>query len=386
MPKILLNLNTSEIWGRSLTRGVVKYATVGGPWMLHRQQPYYLAQESTTLIEWVNKYQPDGIIMLEPTADEEKELTALGIPAIVSGYTKELYPSFANIVTDHKAIGKVAAEHLLGRGFQFFAFCGYDYFWSDQRCQGFVEKIESVGHKVDIYKQPSTAKERSWEFEQFILADWLKSLPKQTGLMACIDNRSLSVVESCKIADLRIPVDIAVVGVNNDQLLCDLSPQPLSSVAINSEQAGYEAAELMDNMIKGKTDMAGETITVHPTHVAARQSTDTLAIADNDVAEAVYYIRNYFKDILHVDDVVAASRLSKRTLQRRFRNVLGHSIHDEIKKVRSDHTARLLRDTNMTISQIAKNMGYPGPEHISRIFRKAKGMSALEYRKKYGRK
>lgn len=386
LPKILINLNTSTIWGRSLTRGIVKYATVHGPWMFHRQTPYYLTKKPAKLINWVRKYQPDGIIMLEPNRQEEKELTDIGIATIVSGYTKEFYPSFANIITDHKAIGQMAAEHLLERGFQFFAFCGYDYFWSHQRCAGFVQRIEKAGFKVQIYKLPPSAKKRTWEFEQFILADWLKSLEKPMGLMACIDNRSLETVEACKIANLRIPIDVAIIGVNNDEMLCSLSPQPLSSVGISSEQGGYEAAELMDKMIKGKVTMAGQTITVHPTHVAARQSTDILAIEDKEIAEAVYYIRSNPKKILQVDDVVKASKLSKRTLQRRFRNVLGYSVHDEINNVRTEYMAQLLRDTNMTITQIAITMGYPGPEHISRLLKKAKGMNASEYRTQFNRK
>jgi LacI family transcriptional regulator len=386
LPKILINLDTSEIWGRSLTRGIVKYATVHGPWMFYRQSPYYLTQKPATLIDWVKKYRPNGIFMLEPNRREENILAQLGIPTIVSGYTKEFNASFANIITDHKAIGNMAAEHLLDRGFESFAFCGYDTFWSKQRCRGFSERIADAGFTTNIYKIPSTAKKRSWEFEQFTVADWLKSLKKPAGLMACIDNRGLEIVEACKIANLRIPIDVAVIGVNDDELLCSLSPQPLSSVAINSEQIGYDAAELMDKMIKGKLKMAGQTKIVYPTHIAARQSTDILAIDDKEIADAVHYIRNNPKNILQVDDIAEVSKLSKRTLQRRFRNALGHSVHDEINNVRTEYIAQLLRDTNMSISQIAITTGYTGPEHISRLLQKAKGVNATEYRKQFNRK
>jgi len=385
LPKILIELGISEGWGRSMTRGVVKYAKIYGPWMFCRLPPFYLPNKPHKLIEWIREYQPDGIIMVG-TIRKIKEFETLGIPMIFTGRKEDPYSSFANIISvDNIAIGRMAAKHLLERGFNFFAFCGYDLIWSRQRCDGFVQTIEEAGYKVQIYKQPRSAKEKSWKFEQFILADWLKSLAKPVGIMTCTDNRSLEVVEVCKTADIRIPIDIAIIGVDNDDLYCNLSPQPLSSVAVSSEQAGYAAAELMDKMLKGKVKMAGQTITVHPTHVVQRQSTDILAIEDKEIAEAIYYIRDNPKKLLQVDDVVEAANMSKRNLQYKFRDLIGHSIHDEIQNVRTEYMAQLLRDTNMSISQIALTMGYSGPENISRLFRKVKGISASQYRKQFGR-
>jgi len=390
LPKILINLDISEVWGRNLTRSVVKYAAIHGPWTFDRQPNYYLPVHMTKkppkLIGRIRQYQPDGIIMSVPNRQEEKELAILGIPIIVTGHKEGRYSSFANvIISDDFAIGRMAAKHLLERGFNFFAFCGYNIFWSHGRCTGFVQTIEEAGYKVQIYKQPSLAKNRSWELEQFILTDWLKSLAKPVGLMACADHRSLAIVEACKIAGLRIPIDIAIIGVDNDDLYCNLSPQPLSSVALSSEQTGYAAAELMDKMLKGEVKMTGQVIKAHPTHIAQRQSTDTLAIEDKEVARAIHYIRNNPRKLLRVDDVAEASMMSKRTLQKKIRKAIGHSVYDEIKNVQTEYIAQLLRDTNMSITQIALTIGYPGPEHISRLMQKINGISASEYRKKFGR-
>ena len=384
LPKILLSLDISEVWGRSLMRGIVKYATIYGPWMFYRQPPYYLSKKSHNVIFWARKFNADGIIMLEPTAAEARQLTKLNIPTVVSGYTRERFPRFANLLSEHCEMGIMAADHLLERGFQSFAFCGYDrFFWSKQRCKGFTERIEQAGFSVHVYKQPRTQKERSWEFEQLILADWLKSLPKPIGIMSCLDSRSLHIVEASKIANLRIPIDISIIGVNNDELLCNLAPQPLSSVAISSEQGGYEVAELMDRMLQKKVKMKGQIITVRPTHVTTRQSTDMFTIKDRSISEAVHFIRNNFKTLIQVEDVAAAAKLSKRTLQRKFQTIMGYSVHDAIKNVQIEYIAQLLRETNMSISQIAISMGYSGPEHISRLFQKAKGMNASQYRKKF---
>lgn len=385
LPKILLDLDISEVWGRSLMRGIVKYATVHGPWMFYRKPPYYLADKPRNAVYWARKFDVDGIIMLEPTRQEEKDLLRLNLPTVVSGYNKELNPHFANILSEHREMGSMAAEHLLQLGFKSFAFCGYNKFWSEQRCQGFTETIEQAGFSVKVYKQPRTKKQRSWDSEQYVLADWLKSLDKPAGIMSCIDNRSLHLVEACKIANIRVPIDVAVIGVNNDELLCSLTPSPLSSVAISAEQGGYETAELMDRMLKKEIDMKGLFVLVRPTHVVARQSTDTLAVTDKQVAEAIHYIRSNFKNMIQVEDVAAAAKSSKRTLQRKFRDIMGDSIHEQINKAQVDYIAELLRNTNMSISQIAISMGYTGPENISRLFQKAKGMNASQYRKKFGK-
>ena len=391
MPKIFLNLDTSEAWGRSLTLGVVEYATIHGYWMLYRQPPLALTKNlpkpiHSQLIYGIREYKPDGIITLEPNRQEEKELASLGIQTIIAGHHEGRYLSFANVIlVDNVAMGRMAAEHLLERGLNFFAFCGYDFYWSKDRCGGFVQTIEEAGYKVQIHKQPTSLKKGSRQTEQIIMADWLKSLAKPTGLMVSNDPQSMDVIEACKIADLHIPIDIAVIGANNDDLLCYLSPQPLSSVAIDAERAGYQAAELMDKMIKGEAKMTGQTIVVHPTHIVPRQSTDTLDFNDEGISRAIHYIRDNPRKLLQVDDVAKASMMSKRTLQIKFRKAIGHSVHYEIKKTQTDYIAQLLRDTNMSISQIARTIGYPGTEHISRLMQKVKGMSALQYRKQFGR-
>ena len=131
--------------------------------------------------------------------------------------------------------------------------------------------------------------------------------------------------------------------------------------------------------------MVGQFVLICPTHVVSRQSTDTLAVTDKQIADAIYFIRDNFKTLIQVEDVAAAARLSKRTLQRKFRDIMGYSVHDEIKNTQTEYIAQLLRDANMSISQIAISMGFSGPEHISRLFQKAKGMNASQYRKKYSR-
>ena len=257
--------------------------------------------------------------------------------------------------------------------------------WSRDRATSFAKYIKEAGYKTHFYKRPRSKALRSWENEQGRVAEWLRSLPRPIGLMACNDECGQNVIEACKQAGFRVPEEVAVIGVDNDELVCDLSDPPLSSVALNTERAGYEAAELLDKLMHGE-EMNDQVIIDQATHIATRQSTDMLSIGDHDVAKAVNYIRRHARQTIRVSDVVAATTTSRRGLQQRFRKVLGRSVHDEIRRVRIQQVMQMLVETNLPVSRIARMLGYTGFEHISRYFRQEMSMSPLTYRKKFGGK
>ena len=184
---------------------------------------------------------------------------------------------------------------------------------------------------------------------------------------------------------MYVPDEIAIVGVDNDELICDMADPQLSSIPLNAERAGYEVAELLDRLMSGEK-MAGQRIIDYPTHVITRQSTDILAIEDSNVTEAVRFIRQHSKELIQVTDVVAASTLSRRVLEQRFRDIIGRSVLSEIRRVRVEIITQMLMDTTLSVSQIALALGYSGVSHVARYFQREKGMNPLVYRKKYGRK
>ncbi len=379
--RILIDISTSGVWGRSLIRGFVKYSDIYGPWLLSFRYPYYLTGHKS-LPAWIKTSKPDGVIMLQPRQSDIKGLLETGLPIIVSGYDRETYSDFANLITDHIAIGDMAAQYLHERKFHSFAFCGYDdFFWSALRGKGFCDSLRYQGYEAICYKQPKSRRQKFWENEQFILAKWLKGLPKPTGLFACIDDRAAQVSEACKIAGLRIPEDIAILGVNNDDLICSLPKQSLSSVAINAEKAGFEAARLMAEMIEGKKQMQNSLIIVSPTYVVTRESTDTVAIEDEQLRKAINFMRQNAKSPIQVADVVAATTESKRTLQKKFHNIFGSSINAELTKIRINAIKQLLMETGLPVSEIAGVSGFTSREHISRYFRKQTGISCTDFRK-----
>ncbi|RKY24489.1 MAG: hypothetical protein DRP62_03620 [Planctomycetota bacterium] len=331
----------------------------------------------------LEKWGVTGIIMREVKNNEE--LIGMGVPVIVSTYIHQKVEGACEIYVNNKAIGEMAAEHLLRLGFKNFAFCGFDdFFWSKEREQGFKERIKAAGFQTIVYKQPKSQVKRLWDNEQVILADWLKSLPKPIGLMACIDERSQDVIEACKTAGIHVPEEIAIIGGDNDDLICDLANPPLSSVAVSGVRAGYQAAELLDKLMAGKEELAGQKIIVEPTHVEARQSTDILAIDDREIVMAIRFIRQHAREPIQVNDVVEATRIGRRRLEKKFQRIVGRSVHDEIKQTRIEEVAKMLRNTNLSISVIAMTLGYSSVNNIARYFRQEKGMSLLAYRNLYG--
>ena len=376
--RVVLLLETSRQYGRDLLLGVTQYSYFHGSWTFYRE-PGGRERSLPQLDSWG----AHGIIAHASDARAAEKIAQTDIPAVIKGFK---IPDIPVIVTDNVKIGTLAADHLLDRGFRHFAYCGFDnWYWSVERGEAFARRLRIAGFDTHFYRQPSRQQERTWDKEQKVMAEWLRSLPKPIGLMTCVDDRSHHVLDACKIAGCDVPNDVAIIGVDNDELICRLAKPQLTSVSLNAERAGYEAAELLDRLMSGEKP-AGQQILTEPTHVETRQSTDILAMQDSEVSKAVQYIRQHPNESLQVGDVVKAVALSRRSLQLRFRRILGRSILDEIRRVRIDHVAEMLTETNLPVSKIALALGYPGIDHIARSFRKEKGMSPLTYRKRFGRK
>lgn len=379
--KVVLLITPSREYTRGLLRGIAKYSRIQGLWAFYRPLDYREPKGKERILPLLKTWNPDGILMREP--QKIKDIIAMGVPTVSCPYTRERIPGITNIMTDHVNVGKMGAEHLLELGFQRFAYCGFnDWWWSQKRGEVFSKTVAEAGYPTYFYPQPRAKAKRTWDKELPIIAEWLLTLPKPIGLMACNDDRGEWVIEACKIAGLNVPDEVAIVGVDNDPLICDLCDPPLSSIVLNVEKAGYEAAALLDKMMAGERATRSD-IHVRPTHVTIRQSTDVLAVDDANVVAAIRFIRQHSKTVIQVSDVVSAVALSRRVLEKRFRNILGHSIHDEIRRTRVEQIIQMLAETAMSISEIAQALGFSDAAHISRYFRREQGMSPLAYRKHY---
>ncbi len=382
-------IESSRTYGRELVRGIMRYSRMHGPWMFpwvfYRQDLFYIARGSEHAeLEHLRKWGPDGIIARD--SKDVAELEKWSIPLFAAVAMNPPEPHRNNIETDDRAIGKMAAEHLLERGFRHFGYCGFDdMFWSVQRGESFSARISQAGFQTSIYKQPKSREARTWYREEAVLAEWLKGLPKPVGVMTCNDDRGQHVTEACANANLDVPYEIAVIGVDNDDQVCDISNPPLSSVELDIEKAGFQASELLDRIMSGEK-LPPQTVIVNPTRIVTRQSTYVMAVEDKLVSQALNFIHQNAGRLIQVDDVVKTIAVSRRCLHDRFMKTLRRSIHDEIRRVRIDLISRMLLETDMPISDIALGLGYDNTNHIARYFRQKMGLSPLEYRKLHSRR
>jgi LacI family transcriptional regulator len=374
MKRIVLLVETSREFGRQLIMGIARYSRFNGPWSFYKE-PIGLKSSIPHLTSW----KPDGIIMRDSMLN--KELLKLKIPTILAIHDSS-YPKHLPVIkTDSLSIAKMASEHLIQKGFKNFAFCGFDdYEWSDERKKYFNQFNDEAGYQTRIYSFPKNIKSNNWENEQRHIIEWMRTLPKPIGMLTCNDDRGQHVLEVCKLIGLKVPEDVAVIGVDNDPMICEIGDPPLSSIALNVESAGYEAASLLDRLIHDK-NMHGQQILVSPTHVVQRQSSDILAVNDPEVASAVRFIKENARNKILVNDVVEITRVSRRTLEQRFRKTVHKSIYEEIRQVRVEWISRLLIETDLSISDITSMFSFTDMEHISRYFKKEKEIGLREFRK-----
>jgi LacI family transcriptional regulator len=385
IPKVALLIESSREYGRGLLRGIADYAARHGPWVFYRNEDlFYRKPGRPNLPRMLKKWKVDGVIMRE--CDQADQIIRMGIAVVIAPYTTQKYAGIPKIMVDCQAVGRMGAEHLLHRGFKNLAFCGFnDMHWSVQRGEGFSARAEKAGQAVDFYKPPKKLWRSSWDLEQPFMIDWLKSLRKPAGVMACNDDRSRHLLEACKIAGLRVPQEIAILGVGNDEMICNFSSPPLSSIARNHEIAGYQAAAILHAVMSGKK-CGRQTAIVRPTHVVTRKSTDILAIEDADVIRAVHFIHKHAGRMIQVSDVADFVAVSRRSLEQKFQKELNRSVLDEITRTRIDLIARMLIESTLSITQIALALGFSSDAHISRYFSQHKHLTPLRFRKLYGRK
>jgi LacI family transcriptional regulator len=383
IPKVALLLESSRAAGRALIKGVADYSHHHGRWSF-----YWEPGGLETALPKLKSLNLQGIILRDVA--QLDEVLGFGIPAVVVGHSQSEVPGMINVVTDSAAIGRLGAEHLLGCGFKHFAFCGRgnlpteNVTWSKLREDSFRQRLQEAGMDCQKYYAVVSG-DRFWPQERRAMIRWLRSLSRPCGLLACNDDMAKEVLEACKLGGLAVPDDFAVIGVDNDELVCGLADPPLSSIALNFERAGYEAAGVLSRLMR-KARRVPSRILVRASHVVPRRSTDILAVEDNFLAKALRHIREHARENVSVNDASRAAGLSRRALEKRFRQLLKHSVLDEIRQVRASQIARLLVETDLSVAQIAQKLGFEDIQHVSRYFRAVKGQTPLAYRKAHGLK
>ncbi|MDD2246298.1 MAG: XylR family transcriptional regulator [Proteiniphilum sp.] len=381
MNKILILIDYSSEFSRRLLKGLIQYSKEHGPWIFYRLPAYYKTLYGEEgIVEWAKEWEADAIIA---RWDQEGAnlLATLNIPILLQNY-KERSPYFSNLTGDYIGTGQMAAKFFIKRRYRNFAFYGNKgVVWSRERAEGFWKEVEKAGGNYYYFESENLNGEQ-WSKSHIQLDEWLLSLPKPVGLFACDDSFALQVSEICKINNIKIPEDISLLGVDNDELICNLSDPPISSIMTDVEKGGYEAGRLIDRFIKKEITEPFDII-IQPTRFELRKSTEKYDISNEYISEIVNFIEDNFTIDINIDSFSKMVPLSRRNLEVKFKDEMGISIYQFILSCRIDYFAHLLLTTNRTLFDLALESGFNDCKNISRIFKKMKGCTPIEYRKKY---
>jgi LacI family transcriptional regulator len=374
----VLLLDASTAYGRGLLHGIAKYNRERGNWFTcvhpslasqHTRDGHIdglvvgVEQVGSAAIAEVSRRTGAAVVALHPS--QEENAAATSVPYLG--------------VNDEQVV-RIAAEHLIDRGVEHFGFCGGRRTANPalaRRGDLFRQFTERSGHVCHLYPGAADNSEQAQER----LAQWITSQPKPLGIMTANDRWGLRVLDACRLAGVAVPDDVAVIGVDNDEALCDLAIPPLSSVDVNAEGIGFEAAAKLDRMMNGE-DVLGRPILLAPRGVVARRSSDVIASEDEEVGRAVKFIRERAccSVGIQVDDVLGYTGMSRAALQQRMKKLLGHTIHQEIQRARLDRAKELLAMSEMTIKQVARESGFASVQYMTRVFRAGTGETPARYR------
>ncbi|WP_432797443.1 XylR family transcriptional regulator [Poriferisphaera sp. WC338] len=375
--RVALLIETSREYGRGNLRGIRRYIREHNPWSVFVQRR---ALESSPP-DWLAHWQGDGILTRCNSQNMINAVKNLNLPTVELRPTS-LHSNFPIVRTNDHAVGQIAAEHFIERGFRNYAVCfiksTYHPHFQD-RLTGFIEKIQSYGHSCDTYSiSDPTEQSSDWLSQQNQLSNWLTSLPKPVGILAVTDQIGFNLLEACTRAELSVPDEVAVVGVEDDDLLCDISSPPLSSVRLNTERVGFCAAELLEKLMNGST--APPPILIDPINVMTRQSSDIIAIDDIQIAKAIQLIRQRATSGLTVDELTQSLPISRSTLERRMRSILGRSPNHEILRIKLNHAKTLLSETTLPLESIAHKSGFSHVQYFCETFKNKFNQTPTAYR------
>lgn len=383
MYKIILLIDISEEYGQNLTKGIVKYSKEHGPWVFCKMPLFYRETHGVEgIVKFAKEWGANGIIAHLDNALDIKKIHEAGISLIVEDF-KERFEGISNITGGYFETGEMGAEYFMKKGFKHFGFYGFkNIVWSRERFEGFQSCLSDHNLAVHDFDQDYQGAQSLWFYKPSLLSQWLKSLPKPIAIMACDDERAQHITEACKQAQIQIPEQIAVLGVDNDQMTCNLSDPPLSSINLDTVKGGYEAAKLMHQLIS-KKNYAAHNIIVKPTHIITRQSTDITSATDELIAKALKFIHQNIGDKINVSDVLKEVPLSRRSFEKRFYDITGVAVYKYIYNLKIQKFAERLLETDKTVSEIAMESSFALSNNISRQFKQVKGCTPTEYRKQH---
>lgn len=365
---------------RNVLNRILKYARERNDWRIH----LYEGREGEQKLDVV-RIGCDGILAVNTLPkDVRRAVRARRIPVvIIEPLDRDSLPSrIPYIKHDSSEIGRFAAEHLLRCGYKSFAYidANTEIYWSTERREAFREVLAEHGHTLAIHRPPRGKARTNWTDERSQMIDFLRGLPKPTAVFAAMDGRARLVLDACAEAGIRVPEEIAVLGVDNDRLLCESTTPTLSSIDISDGDCGYAGAEMLMRLICGR-EVRSRTLKA-PLRIVKRQSTGYEAMRNPTIAAALAFINEHARnENISVADVTSQLNCSRRYAEILFHERIGHSIRDEILRVKMEHVCDLLRSSNLSLAEIAFRAGFTRDSHLSRLFKNHFGVTMRNWRK-----
>jgi LacI family transcriptional regulator len=379
-PKVALLIESSRTYGRGVLRGIARYIHLHGAWSCYLEE----RELHFGIPDWLRHWRGDGVIARIQDRRTARALRRLGHPVVdVLGSTR--FKGIPSFDTDARVVAHLAADFFLQAGFRHFAFCGYRNIpFSDRRAAAMATRLAERGHRLRVFSLSAPrarplsirgapaeadiqAAERGGLERENAIAAWLRRQPRPLALFACNDVCGQQVLNACREHGLKVPEEVAVMGVDNDDVLCSLSEPPLSSIEPDTERLGYEAAATLDGLLRGQPG-TGALRQIPPRGIVERNSTDVVPVADPVLAQALRFIRDRLGSGIVVKDVLEEVSRSRTDVESRFRRHLRTSVRREILRQRLERARALLRQTNLPIEDVAARVGFSSDTHFCRLF------------------
>lgn len=385
IPKIAIFISTALKGARSTLRGIFDYAAAHGPWFCMFME----GRPGEQLLDLAKDGGADGVIVTGLTRPGVRDIAAFHAPVVfVEPWPDMIAPDFPMqdvpwVGRDSHAIGEMAARYYLERGYTSFAFVGEPggLYWSAERRRGFAETVAAAGFGCKVRDSFTEEEKRSWAVERKSLVRFLRGLPKPTAVFAPMDGRARLVLEACLVGGIKVPEEIAVLGVDNDPLLCESTVPALSSIHTGGYRRGQIAAAMLDDLMHGRKPKECA-VALPPLSVVTRGSTGYEAMKNPAIARAVTFIRSHAATGgVSVPAVARAAGCSRSYLDKHFRSGLGLSVREAVLRERIERVKTLVSSTNRTMTEIAADCGFARDSHLARLFKETTGLTMRQWRR-----
>lgn len=378
MRKIILLIDCASEYDRRLLRGLVQYSKEHGPWLFYRMPSDLIGNNNggEYVIDWVRRWNADAIIGRWRWEDTSI-LSSLNIPIVLQNYAQRS-SKFSNLTGNYIGTGELAARYFIQKGYSNFAYFGVNnVIWSQERLEGFSHEIA----KRNIVHNTQSLLINNFNKEREKVVSWLHTIPKPCAMLACDDAHALLLTETCKVENIHVPDEISLLGVDNDELLCQISDPQISSIELKVEQGSYKLAQILESQFN-RNEIWPFSISIEPGDIIERSSTKVRNITDPYVNIVTNFIEKNFDQYITMEDILNQVPMSRRNLEIRFKKGFGSmTIYNYLSFLRIKKVASLLSATDMNIKQIAEKSGIINESNIYRMFKKFYGCSPEEYKK-----